>query len=693
RAVLARRARLDQEAARIVSAAALMAGSIDAQVLADALGLPREDVARSLAQAARAGLVEDREGRLVFRHALVRDALASDLVSVEVREMHRRLAEVLERAGGEDLAPVAGELARHWYEARDRARARGYALKAGERALHLGAPRDARQAYELALACAEDPAEVPEAVAGLGEVEIRVGAGEEAEKLFRRASDGFRARGRIGEAADALERVVWVRQRALRPDALAVLDEALTLVSAGDYPRQRGKLLAKKGSLLCADDKWGEGLSVIEEAAAIGERLGDHGLRAEALTLLARVADTERRQAEALRLAEEACAEASATGQPEVIAKTQFTMAVLYVFYGRPREALGISESSRALFERAQGVGGQERLDLIEALARHRLGEPRLVSHFVARREAGWAIWRGQSRTLQAWAALHAGDREDADRIVRRCWDEAGGEEVRSAALRDPDSVSTAAAYALVCELTVRSEDPDCPLPEFRPVLEAWLREVTGEPRLGWARLAAHAFLAGGDLPAAERAVEDLEEELARYPVPYDRGMALELRGLLCEARGDLESAERFFRRAVLEFESVGNLVDRARCSRLTAQVMTARGGSREETLAMLRSARELAIEGGSALETARSEAALRALGARPRAGRPRKGSESPRGLSAREEEVAVLVAAGDTNAEIASRLYLSERTVQDHITHGLRKLGLSGRAGLAAWAAKQGLV
>ncbi|MBI4729250.1 MAG: AAA family ATPase [Acidobacteria bacterium] len=693
RAVLARRARLDPEAARIVSAAALMAGSIDVRVLASALGTAREEVARALASAARAGLVEDREGRLVFRHALVRDALASDLVSVEAAETHRRLAEVLERAGGEGLAPVAGELARHWYEARDRDRARGYALKAGERALHLGAPRDARQAYELALACAEDPAEVPEALAGLGEVEIRLGAGEEAEKLLRRASESFRARGQIGEAAEALGRVAWVRRRGLRPDSPAVLDEALDLLADGDFPLQRGKLLVQKGKHLFDAERFDAARAALEEATGIGERLGDHGLRAEALALLAWVADLEPGQAKAVQLAEEALAEALLGGQPEVLTSAHWALAELHVFHGRPREALRIVGSGAAFFERAQGAAGLAFLDFTEAQARRCLGEPRLVAHLVARREIGWAMWRGETRVLQAWAALHAGDREQADRIVRRSWDEAGGDEVRAMALRDPDSVATSAAYALVCELVVRSEDRDPPATELHPAIDVWLGTGIGGVRLRSAQLAAHAFLAAGDSSGAGRALRDLEEELERYPTGYERGMALELRGLLSREWGDLDPSEGFFRQAAAEFESLGNLADRARCLRLAAQAMTARGGNREETLTMLRAARELAIEAGSTLETARSEAEMRALGARPRAGRPRKGSESPRGLSVREEEVAVLVAAGDTNAEIASRLYLSDRTVQDHITHALKKLGLSGRAQLAAWAAKQGLV
>jgi DNA-binding NarL/FixJ family response regulator len=58
-----------------------------------------------------------------------------------------------------------------------------------------------------------------------------------------------------------------------------------------------------------------------------------------------------------------------------------------------------------------------------------------------------------------------------------------------------------------------------------------------------------------------------------------------------------------------------------------------------------------------------------------------------PGGLSARELEVASLVAAGLANKAIASRLHLSVRTVETHVRHALQKLGLENRTQLATWA------
>jgi DNA-binding NarL/FixJ family response regulator len=56
--------------------------------------------------------------------------------------------------------------------------------------------------------------------------------------------------------------------------------------------------------------------------------------------------------------------------------------------------------------------------------------------------------------------------------------------------------------------------------------------------------------------------------------------------------------------------------------------------------------------------------------------------------VTRRELEVAALVAAGLTNRQIAARLFLSERTAQNHVQHLLTKLGASTRTQVAVWYA-----
>jgi DNA-binding NarL/FixJ family response regulator len=61
--------------------------------------------------------------------------------------------------------------------------------------------------------------------------------------------------------------------------------------------------------------------------------------------------------------------------------------------------------------------------------------------------------------------------------------------------------------------------------------------------------------------------------------------------------------------------------------------------------------------------------------------------------LSPREQEVAVLIAHGLTNRQIAERLVIAPRTADNHVQHIFDKLGLSARAQVAAWVVVQGLL
>ncbi|HET9648868.1 MAG TPA: response regulator transcription factor, partial [Microlunatus sp.] len=61
-------------------------------------------------------------------------------------------------------------------------------------------------------------------------------------------------------------------------------------------------------------------------------------------------------------------------------------------------------------------------------------------------------------------------------------------------------------------------------------------------------------------------------------------------------------------------------------------------------------------------------------------------------GLTTQETEVLRLLAAGFTNAEIGTALFISPKTASVHVTHLLRKLQLSNRTEAAVWATRHGL-
>ena len=64
-------------------------------------------------------------------------------------------------------------------------------------------------------------------------------------------------------------------------------------------------------------------------------------------------------------------------------------------------------------------------------------------------------------------------------------------------------------------------------------------------------------------------------------------------------------------------------------------------------------------------------------------------GADEPHGLSAREAEVMSLIADGQTNGQIAARLFLAEKTVKNHVRRIYSKLGVGSRpAAIAYWRA-----
>lgn len=216
---------------------------------------------------------------------------------------------------------------------------------------------------------------------------------------------------------------------------------------------------------------------------------------------------------------------------------------------------------------------------------------------------------------------------------------------------------------------------------------ERYLRQLRSENKVERAaglELLVRAQLAC-DRPAeaalAARSILDIAESAGTDPL---RAAAAAAEGGVAGAEGRLEDARRSLEDAVDLYLSSGAPFETAEARLALAETLRALG---RETAAERERARSL--EGFRALDARTGLARAEAPATVPR----RSASPAEAGLTARELEVLRLVSDGLSNAEIASRLVLSEHTVHRHVSNVLQKLRVSSRAAAVAYAARQGLL
>jgi ATP/maltotriose-dependent transcriptional regulator MalT len=210
-------------------------------------------------------------------------------------------------------------------------------------------------------------------------------------------------------------------------------------------------------------------------------------------------------------------------------------------------------------------------------------------------------------------------------------------------------------------------------LRECERLEEAW--EYRTPATTQWRADAAIALREADPIEARRLAAEELERARA-FDTPLAVGVALRAAGLVAEGgRGRELLGESV---AVLE-PSPAHL-DLAR-SLVELGAALRRANRRREAREPLARGMDLARRCGALALAERAHHELRATGARPRK-LVLSGAES---LTASELRVCELAADGLSNPEIAQQLYLTRKTVETHLGHAYRKLGISSRDRLTA--------
>jgi DNA-binding CsgD family transcriptional regulator len=186
-----------------------------------------------------------------------------------------------------------------------------------------------------------------------------------------------------------------------------------------------------------------------------------------------------------------------------------------------------------------------------------------------------------------------------------------------------------------------------------------------------WRSPAAVALAGSGDQARARELVEEDVGRARAFGAPSALGMSLRAAGLVeGGAKGEelLQEAVEVLRDSPARLELARALCDLGAARR--------RAGRRGDALEPLREGLDLARSCGATLLADFARAELVAAGARPR----RDALRGRDALTASELRVAEMAAGGMTNREIAQALFVTQRTIETHLTHTYQKLDISSR-------------
>jgi DNA-binding CsgD family transcriptional regulator/tetratricopeptide (TPR) repeat protein len=712
-AVQRRLARVSLAARDLLALAAVAGRRFDVTLLCELTQRDERALLPLLKEAIGAQLVvEESVDRFAFRHALTRQAVYRQLLARERRALHRRVAEAMERLYADPAETHVSDLAYQYYEAEVWPKALEYARRAGERAQVLHAPSAAVEHFTRALEAARHLAASPPiavhrvrglAYETLGEFDLARADHEAALAAAGAAGD------RWGEWHALLDLgLLWAgrdyaqtgefyrRALALARQAGDAAMLAHSLNRSGNWhlnvgePQQAGhqhrealQLFRAAGNaqgVAQTEDLLGmttfmygnlvESRAHYERAIALFEDLGDRQALASALATLQLCAGTY--QADTVPLA--------GTRAGELVGQGERAVRLAREIDWRSGEAYALLCLGLAL-----GLLG----DYIRALERVQQG-------MQIAQDIEHLQWQTLGHCAFGWIYLDVLALTEARRQAQAALDLANG--VGSQWWRGN-------AASVLASVLVAQNDPDgaeAVLDDgFGPAVagEELARRVTASrtlaERMGW-RARAELALARG-APAHALAILDALIASAETTAPGQvvpplwrlRGEARVALGRVGEAETTLlaarAAADRWGMRPVLwRIElALARLYHTAR-EEVQSRSALAAGLSVIQHLAER-------IPAGPLRDDFLSLAVRTVPRARPLTARQAAKAEFG-GLTARERQVATLIVQGKTNRAIADALFVSERTVDSHVSSILTKLGLATRAQVAAWAMQVGL-
>jgi DNA-binding CsgD family transcriptional regulator len=703
-AFLLRIERLSQPA-RVACRAIAVAQALEERMLERLTGMEREPLADALREAlGEQVLIAGRDGRLRFRHALLRETLYEDLLPGERTELHLALARALEAGasdGEEGELERAARIARHYAAAG----AQPSALRASVRAaLAAGAARAHGEAAELAERALELWPRVPAAERELELDHVGllvlaatahgiVGDHARREVLLRAALEelGEEEPHRRAQLMDQLARALWSLNRGAEGVELA--QRALELLPAEQPDPIRALLLAWLARTLVLRGKLREATDAGQRALRAAVAVGDTLAEGEVLNTLgmARIAlGQEQVGVSDLRRAAEL---ARTRADHESLGTALANLADLLALRGRTREALEIAsgalEEVPGSFRRAH-----DWLALTASELALEAGEPQRARAHLEEVSGAWVGIIRIFRLLRAAdLALMQGEEGAAADALREA-------EPHVARSSEPQWIGLLGSS--LGELRRRAGELDSARAGVEDALGRL--EVCTDDVMRIARLAAIGVRVEADFAQRGRDLREpamSRDALARARLhvqrlraaaqeggPVERAWCLIGAAELTRARGRPDP--RRWLAAASAWEEIERPYQAAYARWRAAEAHVERGERSEAAplaLSATRAARRIGAGWLAGEARALVERARLASVAVVHDDAGDAAEADPFGLTVRERQVLALIAEGATNRQIGLSLYMAEKTASVHVSRILAKLGVQTRTQAAAVA------
>jgi DNA-binding CsgD family transcriptional regulator len=654
---------LSEPGQRVLRAAAVAGRRVEDELLREVSGLPLAEFEEAVREIVSRGLLRVDGFGYAFRHALLQEAVYTDLLPGERTRLHAAFARLL-------TSPA--ELAHHHLAGHDLAGALAASAEAGRLAERLGAPAEAHSHYDQVLSLWDRV----DGAAGLAG-ESRVALAFRSAVMAADSGDNHRAVVQLRalpQTSEVCERLAYYLFEI--DDQAGAIEAAERAVDNAEDPAALARALATHARTLLWSARHREveplAARALETARVAGAKDAEVGALLTLATYVEHQGDVER----AHELVE--TASAKSTGNLAMDLRARFHHARIHHEQGLQDKAAEVADDGiRMAFDSGLkwSTYGTD-LRFLRFLIHYVAGEwdqaEAVAASFPARvGTISEAILSSFALFVEVGRGLPAV--ESRLRWLRPFW---------------RDDLAAYMSRGLAAEDALWRGAPAVALEHVREVM----RMLT-PGHSGVLRLAAVGLWALAELGTTEGADELLQQ--ARFTVEHgftgERGhlgpeglawsLRVEAEWHRVHGRHDVE----LWRRVVSAFD-FGFVYEVARARWRLAEALLA-AGDRAAALAEW----ELARETAGKLRAVPLENALLEFGRRARFGAG--GDQGDGGLTGREVEVLRLVAEGLTNREIAERLFIAQKTASVHVSNILAKLEVSTRTQAAAAARQRGLL